>query len=214
METIGYCLRVQALEGYADRVAAVPLNPDYTAVLAVKHKGKSGENPHYHVVVRTGVKGQAFRVRMKKLFPEGKGNQHMSIVQWDGDDKALSYLFHEDADTPILARKGLTDEHLQRLRQLNLDTQQLVAQAKTKASHTLEEDVYQQLKFKAETNLEDWQIGQLLFLTALRNNKYPPQTWLVRAMVIRIRFRLANGDLRREEHLAEALSRDIFCRYE
>lgn len=213
METVGYCLRVQAQEGYGDKVGALTLNPEYTAVLAVKHKGKNGENPHYHVVIRTGVKAQAFRVRMKKLFPDGKGNQHMSIVQWDGDNKALSYLFHEDANTPLIARKGLTDEHLHTIRQLNLETQELVALAKTKASHTLEEDVYQQLKGK-ETNLEDWQIGQLLFLTALRNNKYPPQTWLVRAMVIRIRFRLANGDLRREEKLTEALAKDIFCRYD
>lgn len=33
---------------------------------------------------------QAFRVRFKKIFTEGKGNGHMAIKAWDGDMDACS----------------------------------------------------------------------------------------------------------------------------
>lgn len=215
MENVGYCVRVQALEGYSDKIAALTLTPDYMAVLAVKHVGIKGENPHYHMVVKCGVQPQAFRVRMKKLFPDGKGNQHMSIVNWDGNDKALSYLFHEEPDDPILvARKGISDEYLHKLKSLNQEILLKVADAKQKAAHTLEEDAYLHFSTHPTLSRESWQIGAYMFLFAMRNGKYPPQRWLVQAMVTRVQFRLLNGDVNKEENMAEAFARDIFCRYE
>lgn len=217
METVGYCVRVQAMEGYGDRVSALTVNPDYVAVLATRHEGSTKENPHYHFVVRTAVKPQAFRVRMKATFPDGKGNQHMSIKPWDGNNDALSYLFHElddDEQAHLIARKGVSDELLQTLRERNTAVQLKVTEAKQKAAHTLEEDAYRHFKANPNKYLEDWQIGQFMYLFALRNGKYPPQAWLLKAMVTRVRFRLLEGDINLEEKLAEQLSKSIFCRYE
>lgn len=202
METVGYCIRVQALEGYGDKIAMLNLVTDYEGILGVKHYGSKKENPHYHLVIRTKVKEQALRVRMKKLFPDGKGNEHMSIRTWDGDDKALSYLFHElqpDEQHILVVNKGLTPERIEELRQKNDAIKQLVATAKTKASWTLEEDVYNHLLPRAE-NLNDFSevdIATMIYEGALSSGKYPPQPWLLRAMVTRIRYRLtvaANGD--------------------
>lgn len=223
METVGYCVRVQALEGYGDIIAAMPMSDDYTGLLAVQHHGDKKSNKHYHIVIRTAVKQQAFRVRLKKLFPDGKGNQHMSITQWDGDDRALSYLFHElepDEVATLIARKGLTDEYISELRMKNDSVKVKVAEAKKKASVTLEDDAY--LHFRQRiindnirdlSRFTDTDIGTFMFLHALRNGKYPPQTWLVRAMVARVRFRLLEGDERREELLARGMASDIFERY-
>jgi len=211
METIGYCVRVQAQEGYGDKIAAMPMNSDYVALLSVKHIGSTKENPHYHIVVKTNVQPQAFRVRMKKLFPDGKGNGHMSIVPWDGDDKALSYLFHEEPDVVPHSRKGITDEYIEKLRLLNRDVQVQVALAKGKASHTLQEDAYLHFS-KNKLPADSVAIGKFMILHALRSGKYVPQPWLVRAMTYSVIFRLFEGDLQREERYAESLAESIFSR--
>jgi hypothetical protein len=186
------------------------LSHDYVGLLAVRHEGQTGENPHYHAVVRTGVNSQAFRVRMKKLFPDGKGNKHMSIVPWDGDDKALSYLFHEDPQATLIARKGLTDERIEELRAKNDAVQILVTQAKKKASWTLEEDAYQYFLANPPYYLTDKMIAAHIYLAALRGDKYPPQAWLIRAMVIKVQFRLKGGDVKSEEQYAARLAENLF----
>ncbi len=210
MEQVGYCLRVQALEGYSEKLRAMTLSDDYVGMTAVRHGGKTGENPHYHAVIRTGVNPQAFRVRMKKLFPDGKGNQHMSIVPWDGNDKALSYLFHEDPQTTLIARKGLTDERIVELRAKNDAVQILVQDAKKKASWTLEEDAYQYFLANPPYHLTEKSVASRIYLIALQSGKYPPQPWLIRSMVIKVLFRMKHGDLAKEERYCDRLAENLY----
>ena len=210
METVGYLVRVQALEGYALRIQGMQYSEDYLGILGVRHNGSTKENPHYHIVIRTAVNPQAFRVRMKKLFPDGKGNAHMAITGWDGDDKALSYLFHEEADVEPLIRKGISDEFLTKLRSDNVEIQQSVQKSKSKASWTLEEDVYQLCLKRGLHDPSDIFVAKQLYLFALQNDKYPPQPWLAKNMVIKIKFRLLAGSLEREEQFAENLAKNLF----
>jgi len=86
----GYFVRLDARDGYRDKIDALTMNEDYTFMFGMAHKGGKGENPHYHIVIGTKVATQAFRVRMKKIFTEGKGNGHMAIKAWDGDMDACA----------------------------------------------------------------------------------------------------------------------------
>jgi len=208
METVGYCVRVQALDGYATKI--VTLSLQYDAIIAVKHKGKKGDNPHYHIVVRTTVKPQAFRVRMKVIFNEGKGNEHMSIRNWDGKNQAMSYLFHEDRDATPLCKRGITDEFLQTLRMMNDDVQVEVKKAKEKAANGLWEPAYNHFKDDGSRYLDDAEIGQFIILTALRGDKYMPQPWLLKAMVIKVKFKILEGSVAAEENYARQLAANIF----
>ena len=210
METVGYCMRIQALEGYGGKLAGMTISNDYVGHVSVRHAGKTGENPHYHAVIRTGVKPQAFRVRMKNLFPDGKGNQHMSIVPWDGNDDALSYLFHEDPSAVLLTRKGLTDERIEELRAKNNTVQELVTKAKLKASWTLENDAYEHFKANPPYHLTEKMVAAYIYLAALRQDKYPPQPWLIRAMVIKVMFRMKAGDVDSEEKFAQQLAENLY----
>jgi len=213
MESVGYCVRVQALEGYGDKIAGMILVSDYTAVLATRHHGSTKENPHYHIVIRTDVKPQAFRVRMKTQFPDGKGNQHMSIKPWDGDNRALSYLFHElepDEVATLVARKGLTDSQLEELRNQNDLVRVEVNKAKSRASHTLEEDAYHFCTKNGLRNPSDVELAQQIILLALRQNKYMPQPWLLRSLVIKVKFRLLDGSVDDEQAFAFRLAANIF----
>ena len=181
-----------------------------TSIVAVKHKGNKGENPHFHLVVRTSVADQAFRVRMRKIFDDGKGNGHMSIKRWDGDIRAVSYLFHEDPSAVLLIQHNVTDEYIAEARKINEEVSKLVAASKDKASWKLEPIVLEQAR-KRRFSVPDsdaasrW-IGQQIILTALRGDKYVPQPWLIKAMTQRIQFTLLGGNVQAEEEFAMRLS--------
>lgn len=205
-------MRLAALEGYAERIRGLTFCDDYTGILAVRHGGNKGENPHYHLVIRTSIQQQTFRKRMKTLFPEGKGNGHISIVPWDGDDKALSYLFHEDPDVTVTLRKGISDEYEAKLRAQNVAVQALVKTAKQKASWTLEDDAYnyfKELKDNRPVRITLIHIGEYIILHALRSGKYMPQPWLLKSMAIKVQFRLLEGHEGNEEAFANALAINI-----
>lgn len=217
MDTHGYCVRVEALDGYSDKLPMLALVEDYKSIIAVKHMGNKGENPHFHLVVRTQVQQQAFRVRMRKVFDQGKGNGHMSIKPWDGNNDAISYLFHEDENTSILVQHNISDETVAQAKERNKQVIAMVQASKAKAAWHLEEVVFEQYKDRAYDGANtNWRIpdesilGQQLIIAALRHGKYVPQPWHVRAMVQRITFKLLNGHEEKEEDFAMRLSRQIF----
>jgi len=210
MDNIGYCVRVDALDGYLEKIQMLHACSDYKSIVAVKHHGSKGENQHYHLVIQTQVQSQAFRVRMRKIFDAGKGNGHMSIKPWDGNNDALAYLFHEDEESVLLVQHNVSDETIATCRARNREVAALVNASKSKASWLLEEVVFQQLKdipFVPEAT-----IGQQLILSALRNGKYVPQPWHIKAMTHRIQFRKLEGFEEKEEEFAMRLSRQIFFR--
>lgn len=211
MDIHGYCLRVDALDGYADKLPMLSACADYKSIIAVKHMGNKGENPHFHLVVRTEVAGQAFRVRMRKIFDQGKGNGHMSIKPWDGCNDAISYLFHEDENTAILVQHNISDETVAQAKERNRQVVSMVQASKAKAAWHLEDIVYEQVKDQTPHPSEAV-IGQQLILAALRHGKYVPQPWHIRAMTQRIQFKLLNGACEAEEDFAMRLSRQIFYR--
>lgn len=218
MDTHGYCVRVDALDGYLDKIQPLAMCADYKSIVAVKHHGTTKENPHYHFVVRTAVAQQAFRVRMRKIFDQGKGNGHMSIKPWDGNNDAVSYLFHEDANAVLLLQHNVSDETIAKCRERNRQVQDMVQASRDKASWKLEDISYQYFSTEwkpaayGSKQPSESTIGQHLIITALRSGKYVPQPWLIKAMTQRIQFKLLNGNEEAEEEFALRLSRQIFYR--
>lgn len=214
MDYQGYCVRVDALDGYAAKLSALPLCTDYKSMIAVRHDGTTKENPHYHIVVQTHVAGQAFRVRMRKIFDQGKGNAHMSIKPWDGCIDAIAYLFHEDENAKLLVQHNVSDETVAQARARNKQVSEMVTASKAKASWHLEPVVLEEIKKEAvpRNGWTDTEIGARLILTALRAGKYVPQPWHIRAMTQRIQYTLLNGHPESEQEFAMRLAGQIFYR--
>lgn len=210
MESVGYCVRVDALEGYGERITMLRNCVDYHSIAAIRHNGDSKDNPHYHMVIRTQVKGQAFRVRMRKVFPEGKGNGHISIKAWDGSADAVSYLFHEDPDAPLHLAHNLTDEYVAACRARNSAVKEQIEASKERASWKLEEEVYRYYVQKLVRNPDERDVAVQVMLTAWRNNKYAPNDFLLKAIVNKILYRLCDGDVEDEERLALNLVNKIY----
>jgi len=197
------------MEHYAARLSGLALNPDYQAIVAVKHRGKSGENEHYHMVVKTQVKDQAFRVRMRKVFDKGKGNGHMSIKPWDGNIDAVSYLFHEDENAELVVRHNVTDEAIEKARARNREVQAKVEQAKSRASWTIEQDLLEHyIKTKQSPDIHT--IAKDIVLHALRKDKYVPNDFLLKAMASKIAFKLLDGDQNDEEKFAREIVAKVY----
>lgn len=213
MEYNGYCVRIDAYDGYAEKIASLKMVTDYTAIVGIKHMGQKGDNPHYHLVIKTQVKDQAFRVRMRKVFNESKGNAHMGIKPWDGNIDAISYLFHEDENAPLLIQHNVSDETILKARQRNADVQVKMAEARERASWRLEDDVWEQIqKHDGGTSQDD--IAKALILTSLRNGKYMPNDYLLKSMVARIQFRLCYGDVDRENQFADQVVWRVFHKHD
>lgn len=202
----GFCVRLQAYDGYLEKVIMLQHCSDYQAIIAVKHFGSKKDNPHYHIVIKTRVKDQAFRVRMKKVFDMAKGNEHMSIKTWDGNVDAISYLFHEnDSEEIILLRHNVSDETILKARERNREVRVKVEKAKQRASWTLEEEILQYYKSKPELYYDQYTIAKEIILSALRKDKYVPNDFLLKAMVTKIQFKLMDGETQNEEHFAKQL---------
>lgn len=97
------------------------------AILAVTHDGESGENPHFHAVIRltSELQKQSFDARLKLLFCWKKGTDY-STKPWDGKDGACSYLFHE-ATATVVSSKGFTPDDIQRFKELHAKVAEVVA---------------------------------------------------------------------------------------
>lgn len=115
-----YAIRIDDRQGYKEILSALLETQEYKDVLCVQHAGKTGENIHYHICLTTDLKNQALRKRLKASFDKGKGNGHMSLKQWDGNEKALSYMFHED-EAEIIYNKGHSNDDIERYKKLNDD---------------------------------------------------------------------------------------------
>jgi hypothetical protein len=208
MEFFGWCIRIDAIEGYKERITMLTCHKDYESIIAVQHMGSTKENMHYHLVIKTKVEDQAMRVRMRKIFDKGKGNGHMSQKRWDGGEDAISYLFHEDPNCELLLSHNITEEQLKRCRERNLDVRKLVEEAKNKASCKLEPIVFKMLDRKCgHSNVA---IAKLLFLTALRMGKHAPNAYQCKRMVASIQFQLCDGNAQLEERLAEAFANEVY----
>jgi len=208
MDYCGWCIRVDALDGYREKLSMLRNYTDFESIIAVEHRGISGENMHYHMVIKTKCQDQAIRVRLRKIFDKGKGNGHMSQKRWDGSEDAISYLFHEDPHTALVLSHNITEEQIKRCKERNQDVKKLVEEAKSKASSKLEPIVLKMLDRRVGHN--NVEIAKLLFLTALRMGKHAPNSYQCKRMVSSIQFQLCDGNEQDEERLAEAFANEVY----
>lgn len=87
-----YSLRLDEKQDYKDFILAME---EMGKMFVILHQGKRRDNPHFHFAIQTNVKKDAYRKRLKKIFTKGKGNGHMSLKDWDGDEVYIQYLLHE-----------------------------------------------------------------------------------------------------------------------
>ena len=145
-----YCLRLNDISGYPKLLEEFFQSDDYPRVFAGHHVGKTQANPHYHVVFETksNVKLQAMRKRLNLIFTKSKGNAHLSLKVWDGNMRAISYIYHEDVTLVPFINKSFTSQELS---SAQLMCEEIQCDIRENAPLKICEEVYQIIKSKYAT---------------------------------------------------------------
>lgn len=129
-------IRVQDVGQVRGVLPSIPLNEWCESMVAIDHVGKGGTNPHFHIVGRfIGAKVESVRQRLRRVLAAGqettaRGNGFCSIKPWDGSIDAISYLFHEDDDAPLLIQFNVPDSLIVQARARNIEIKAQVVEHK------------------------------------------------------------------------------------
>lgn len=164
-----YAIRIQALDGYDTIIQTLLESDRFSRTIRVHHTGKKKDNPHYHLLLTTDYKQQALRAEMKKHFTKASGNKHLSIKQWDGNIKAVAYLFHEGTIPDCI--KNFTDEELTIASEINTQVQ---AKIKANASAKIIQDATDFFRARNNCTPVDQAVFQYIFIRLKLNGDYLP----------------------------------------
>lgn len=170
---------------------------DFDGALIGLHHGDKGGAPHGHICLKLKVQfqKQTIDVRFKKLF-DVAGAQYSSKV-WDGNDKCMSYLFH-DKNGKIINYMGLSADAVAALSTLNDDIQKVVAVNKGRASHKVVEYVMG----KANSGWSRFQIGECILRAVAQGEFYDPGDFALERYINEIELKLNVND---KEALAQVI---------
>lgn len=119
-----YAVRLKNLPGYDEKIREIFTTDRFFRTVRVHHTGRKGDNPHYHFIISCDYKLPALRMELKKHFTLATGNKHLSIKNWDGNIKAIAYLFHEGTEVDMI--RGFSDEELSQAKTINECTQERI----------------------------------------------------------------------------------------
>lgn len=118
-----YAIRIQALDGYDGLIQSFFADDRFTETIRVHHTGKHRNNPHYHLCVKTDYsQAQTLRKAIQKTMNKAKGNKHVSVKAWDGEVRAVAYLFHEGTEPDMI--RGIPQSFINEARMLNQTIQE------------------------------------------------------------------------------------------
>jgi len=158
-----FFVRINLYDGYESKIKEFYSDREsYPKVFIGFHIGKTGENPHYHVVHTTDkpITISTMRKRFKQVFTQGKGNGHISVVNTDNEVKTIGYIYHEDRKLVPLICHGYTDQELQDAQESNAEIQDEI---KSKSPMKILEQVYEKLQARPCTQTYTDHYGQIRY---------------------------------------------------
>lgn len=184
-------------------------------LISVFHKGQKGENPHCHMLVHTQgeLQKQSWDVKLKKLFSVSK--DQYSSKHWDGrliEEGAGTYLFHESVESPILCKKGIKEEEIQRLKELSLIVNKVVEANRQKAETKIPAKVIEKWNNDNKPEWHDKQIVRIICEMAQQGECYLPKTdWQWKAYIEEIKLKMCITPADFDNFVSGTYQR-LFCR--
>jgi len=165
---------------------------DYQGMMVGYHHGDKHGAPHAHICLslKGELQKQSVDTRFKKLF-DVSGATYSSKI-WDGDKKAMSYLYH-DPKGQVINDMGLTDQELTELTDLNVEIQKVVQVNKGRASHKVVEYVLTQ----ADQGWSRHDIGSCILRAVAQGEFYDPGDFALERYINEIELKLNKDDQQR-----------------
>lgn len=164
---------------------------DYMSCMIGYHHGDKRGAPHAHIclILKSELQKQSIDVRFKKLYGVA-GAQYSSKI-WDGDRKAMSYLYH-DPKGEVVNYMGLSDDEIDSLKELNSDIQKVVEINKGRASHKVVDYVLS----KASLGWSRYDIGECILRAVAQGEFYDPGDFALERYINEIELKLAKDNKR------------------
>lgn len=164
---------------------------DYDNSAIGYHIGGKTKKAHAHIVLqlKSVLQKQSLDTRMKKLF-DVKGADYSS-KPWDGDKKALSYLYH-DKSGKVEINMEMSEETKKEISNLVEVYDEIVTTAKGKASYKCVDTVLEEIKSSEQL----WKPRQIVrrILMGVRAGKWHPPGAMLERYVDEILIKQGNDD--------------------
>lgn len=175
---------------------------DFSGMMVGLHHGDKQGAPHGHIAITltSELQKQSVDLRFKKLY-DVAGRQYSS-KPWDGNIKALSYLYH-DKKGEVINHMNLSDKEIDDIKSLNEEIQKVVEVNKGRSSHKVVDYVMGQ----ANEGWSRYEIGQCILRAVAQGLFYDPGDFVLERYINEIELRLNNGKEGLEEVIASRLNR-------
>lgn len=144
---------------------------DYNSSCIGYHIGSKTKKAHAHIVLvlKSELQKQSVDTRMKKLF-DVKGSDYSS-KPWDGDKKAISYLYHDKAGK-VDIHMDMSEEEKTEISNLVHVYNDIVTTAKAKASYKCVDCILEEIKESSRC----WKAREIVrrILMGVREGKWHP----------------------------------------
>lgn len=182
-------------EHIQSKIADIRGQIDYQGLMIGYHHGDKKGAPHAHLCLslKVELQKQSVDVRYKKLF-DVKGAQYSS-KPWDGDVKAMSYLYH-DANGRVDNFMGLDEKEIEGLRSLNIEIQKVVKTNKERASNRVVDYILKMVEDEKAT-YEEWpreRIGKEILLAVAHGQFYDPGDFQLEKYINEIELKICLSD--------------------
>lgn len=194
-----YFIRINEHPGYAAIITELSKLEKFPLFLTMKHEGSKKENPHFHLILSTLQKTATLRTFLKTRFTLGKGNAHMSQKDWDGNERAIQYLFHEE-DGELITTKGFTEAFLHEMQE------KAATFSREKKSYT--NSLYDHVLFQIEQNDDNYgdivhehkwdhmRIAYKIWDVCKAQDKSYPNKFLLDSLVRKVQAHLSQKNLK------------------
>lgn len=175
---------------------------DMDYALFIGHIGNKTEKEHGHMLIsmRSELQKQSIDTRFKTIF--GVKGADYSSKPWDGEDAAGGYMFHDEQYT-MLGNKGFTEEVIEKYKQLNKKTQEVIAVNKEKGANRNVEAVLTLFKGEQPSRYE----VATAFLKRIRaGDMYDPGDYKIKSMVEEVLIKLCETDQEFNEYCNNRLN--------
>lgn len=158
----------------------------YSGMFVGLHKpDNNDDNEHCHIALKLSLElqKQSLDTRIKKIF--GVSGANYSSKVWDGDNRALSYMYHEEK-AEIINKLGLSDAEISELKRTNEIVQKQVELAKEKASHKILDYALS----KCDVSMSRYEIGEVILTAVMDGLFHHPGTFRLNTYILEVELLL------------------------
>lgn len=177
-------------EHIKDKILTIQGWIDYSSMMIGLHHGDKQGAPHGHICIKlkSELQKQSVDVRFKKLY-DVAGRQYSS-KPWDGNVKALSYLYH-DKKGEVINHMIDDEKEIEEIKSLNAEIQKVVEVNKARASHKVVDYVMGQANGSIWTR---WEIGSCILRAVAHGQFYDPGNFVLERYINEIELKMNKDD--------------------